>query len=298
MTMERCMLFAVPVLMMACSTEFQTGPEDGDDASDLASDEIVVDIGGEDGDGAGDGDDAWDGADAGDGDDAGDGADGSDGADIADAQDGEETTGPFCGDGGVDDGEECDDGNGVDGDGCDSDCTWTCHDNGECRDEDICNGEETCNMVDHVCEAGEPKDDGFVCRDDPRSICLDGGCGESECGDGFVDTGGGESCEPPGEGTCSATCNWQCDEPGDCADDGNPCNGEEFCDMEAHECGSRSAPGEGTQCADDPRRICIDQTCQESTCGDGFVDGVEDEECEDVNMTEGDGCDNDCTFSC
>ncbi|MFH1434655.1 MAG: hypothetical protein ABIJ56_02955 [Pseudomonadota bacterium] len=221
--------------------------------------------------------------------------------DAGDAADVVEEEDP-CGNGEVDDGEECDDGNDVEGDGCENDCTWTCEENADCRDEELCNGEETCNGETHVCEDGGDLDDGFVCDDDPRSICLDGACGESTCGDGYVDTGGGESCEPPGEGDCSAECRTMCEGPEDCPDDGNECNGEEFCDTDEGVCARRDPLEDGTECGENPeaREICISNTCQESLCGDSFTDSGADpaEECDDGNSDQGDGCDNDCAYSC
>ena len=205
---------------------------------------------------------------------------------------------PECGNGEPEEGEECDDGNSVEGDGCDNDCTWSCHDHGECDDDDACNGFEACNPGTHMCEPGDPQDDGFVCETDPRSICLDGVCFESVCGDGFVDTGGGESCEPPGEGVCGPDCGWLCEGDGDCPDDGDICNGEEYCDIGAHECARRNPLDDGTVCGADPRMICLAQSCEESVCGDMFVDAGMAEDCEDGNDIDGDGCDSDCTWSC
>lgn len=48
----------------------------------------------------------------------------------------------------------------------------------------------------------------------------------------------------------------------------------------------------------DTNDFCIDGTCTPSRCGDGVTDPDADEECDDANDVEGDGCDNDCTFSC
>ena len=141
-----------------------------------------------------------------------------------------------------------------------------------------------------------------MCGADPRSICLHASCSESECGDGFVDAGGGEFCEPPGEDGCSDQCGISCDGAEDCPDDGDECNGGEFCDMDDGECARTASLPDGTECGDllDMRKICISSVCQESICGDGTIDGGADpaEECEDGNTIEGDGCDNDCTWSC
>ena len=260
-------LFVFACLSISCSGG--SGSPDGDDAGD--TDDVAAD---------------------GTSDTAGDEMQG-DGMD-ADEPDGAE----LCGNGEIDGEEECDDGNDDNGDGCDNDCTWSCHDNDDCKDEDACNGREWCSVEHHLCEPGEPEDDGFVCEEDPRSICLGGDCEETRCGDGFMDAGGDESCEPPGEGNCTETCKWKCEGAVDCPDDGEVCNGEEFCDSIMHECSRYGVPRDGTACGEDPREICIEGECRPSTCGDLFIDFEGGEECEDGDDENGDGCDRDCTFSC
>jgi cysteine-rich repeat protein len=204
-----------------------------------------------------------------------------------------------CGNNTVEGDEECDDGNTTNGDGCEDDCTWTCTIDGDCSDGEDCNGAETCNTADHTCEAGTPRENGFVCEDDPRSICIDGACELSTCGDNFIDTGAGESCDPPEAGVCSDTCHTLCDGDEDCPDDLNPCNGEEFCDTGTGECDHRNPMTEGDVCVEDPRSLCIDNSCQESICGDEYTDAgaTPAEECDDGNDVDGDGCDA-CLFSC
>ena len=204
-----------------------------------------------------------------------------------------------CGNGEVETPEECDDGNDVSGDGCENDCMFSCRENGDCRDGDICNGEEQCGE-DHACEDGDPLPDGVVCGDDPRSICFGHACVESQCGDGFVDEGGGEFCDPPGVDNCNPDCTLWCEDHMDCPSDGNPCNGDERCNLGTHICDRTDPLTDGMTCNADPRMICIGRICQESLCGDGFIDSgrAPPEECEDMNVIEGDGCDNDCTFSC
>jgi cysteine-rich repeat protein len=204
-----------------------------------------------------------------------------------------------CGNGVVEGGEECDDGNDEEGDGCENDCTFTCREDLDCFDNNVCNGDETCDAVAHMCAAGRDRANGSVCLDDPRRICLDGACTDSVCGDGFLDTGGGEMCEPPDQGTCDSACMIRCMSDGDCPDDGNPCNGEEFCDPGSGTCDRRNPPTDGTECGTDPRRICIEHTCQESTCGDGFLDAAAGEECDDGrNGDNEDGCRDDCAYTC
>ena len=227
--------------------------------------------------------------------------------DLAEAEDGvpdpdgvevDSPDGVLCGNGTVDPGEDCDDGNDAAGDGCEPDCRWTCIVNPDCADGDVCNGDEICTAATHTCGPGEPREMGFVCQTDPRSICLGGSCIASTCGDGYVDTGGGESCEPPGEGSCSESCRQQCTSNTECEDDGNPCNGGELCDLTLHECVSVAPLDDGTPCGTTPGMICIGGNCQESACGDGFADPANGEDCDDGNDDWGDGCDPDCTLSC
>ena len=175
-----------------------------------------------------------------------------------------------------------------------------CGSNEECDDGNPCNGEEECNMFTTMCVDGTPEDDGEVCGGEPRMICLDEECEESVCGDGFVDEGAGEACEPPGYESCSEDCVFLCEGDEDCEDDGNRCNGEEYCNLDEHACDRRGPMEDGTPCGGPIRFICLDEACVESVCGDGFEDeGITPpEECDDGNDEEGDGCDNDCTYSC
>jgi alpha-tubulin suppressor-like RCC1 family protein len=180
--------------------------------------------------------------------------------------------------------------------------TIECSGDEDCDDGEVCNGRETCNLETHSCEPGTDLGDGYVCEAvGPRKICLSGACALSECGDGFVDTGGNEFCEPPGEGRCSGDCQLLCTVSDDCPDDGNVCNGSEYCDTGEGKCGHQNPPADGTECGETPHRICLLGTCQESMCGDGYVDSGKDpvEECEDGNGVSGDGCEpGSCRFSC
>lgn len=206
-----------------------------------------------------------------------------------------------CGDGFVDEGngESCDP---PGEEGCPGNCRWGCEVNEDCTDDgDMCNGEEFCDLGLHACGHRFQPPDGTVCRTLPRLICLAEVCGESLCGDGFVDTGGGESCEPPGVGACSPGCRWACETETDCPDDGNICNGTEFCDTALHLCASRDPLDDGASCGASPRMMCLGRTCQQSICGDGFTDALLDppEECDDGNGVAGDGCEPDtCLYSC
>jgi cysteine-rich repeat protein len=61
------------------------------------------------------------------------------------------------------------------------------------------------------------------------------------------------------------------------------------------DCGGKA---DGTVCGSSPRAICLKGLCKESICTDGFTDVARGEICDDGNTTNGDGCDNDCHFSC
>lgn len=219
--------------------------------------------------------------------------------DAESERDGEtpEGDGLLCGNGVADEGEECDDGNGIDGDGCDGDCTFSCADGTACTDHEVCNGDETCDPLTHACLPGEARDDGTVCLGEPRRICLAGLCSDSSCGDGFVDTGGGEMCEPPGVDRCSPDCLLLCESAADCPDDGNPCNGDEFCDLDTSLCARGAPPPDGTACG--AAMICLLGSCQESYCGDLYADAAAGEECDDGQDGDNeDGCRDDCAYTC
>lgn len=53
---------------------------------------------------------------------------------------------------------------------------------------------------------------------------------------------------------------------------------------------------DGTMCGGG--RVCIDEACEISECGDGVVDPALGEECDDQNDVPGDGCEDDCDFTC
>jgi cysteine-rich repeat protein len=175
-----------------------------------------------------------------------------------------------------------------------------CEGDGDCDDGNPCNGDERCNTTTRLCEDGTPPEVGFVCDTDPRRICLGAACVASLCGDGYIDLGAGESCEPPNAGSCGPDCRLPCLIDDDCPDDLDPCNGEEYCDTASLLCASRDPLPAGSACGESPRKICVSGRCQESTCGDGVIDDGREppEECEDGNVIDGDGCDGDCRFSC
>ncbi|MBN1774630.1 MAG: DUF4215 domain-containing protein [Deltaproteobacteria bacterium] len=211
---------------------------------------------------------------------------------------------PDCPDGLLDDGEECDDGNFVDGDGCEIDCTPSCREDADCSDLRLCNGVERCDPIGHLCREGTPAADGTPCTtaEGLDGECRAGSCAVVTCGDSTVDPG--EECDDgntvAGDG-CENDCTWSCEADPDC-DDLLVCNGAEGCDLPPHVCVPGTPVADGTSCDLDgnldTRDICLAGTCRLSDCSDGFADVLAGEECDDGNTTAGDGCENDCTWSC
>lgn len=203
---------------------------------------------------------------------------------------------PACGDGFVDAGEDCDDGNGTAGDGCEADCTLSCARDADCSDGDACSGTERC--VAGACASGTPRPDGASCAG--GGVCRMGACRDAACGDGVVSAG--ELCDDgndvPGDG-CECDCTPSCVADRDC-DDGEPCNGVERCDGAV--CVAGTPEDDGTTCDVDgdpsSAEFCFAGLCGRSNCGDGRVDAVAGEECDDGNAVRGDGCEPDCSFSC
>ena len=116
-----------------------------------------------------------------------------------------------CGNGVVEGTEQCDFGTGNGpGTGCETNCTYSCQTSTDCSDGNLCDGTETCNTVTvsgHTgkkCAAGTPLTNGTTCG--TGKICLSSQCVTSTCGDGYIDTAAGETCEPPNVGTCDSQC--------------------------------------------------------------------------------------------
>ena len=75
-----------------------------------------------------------------------------------------------------------------------------------CDDGNPCNGIESCDPVMRVCVMGSALPDGTECGVSPRRICVAGACVDSVCGDGIVDTDGGEQCEGAWSQPCDTSC--------------------------------------------------------------------------------------------
>lgn len=147
--------------------------------------------------------------------------------------------------------------------------------------------------------AGKP--DGTDCStaDQKGLICRADKCVPTTCGDGFIDTRAGEECDDrnqdPNDG-CNA-CKFTCKDSAQC-DDKSTCNGEETCDLGSHTCKPGVPLPDGTACdlAEGQKGSCSAGTCAPPGCGDGMT--TPPEECDDGNKVDGDGCNNDCRFSC
>jgi cysteine-rich repeat protein len=200
-----------------------------------------------------------------------------------------------CGDGVVA-GEICDDGNSVNGDGCDNDCTLSCTADVDCDDAMPCNGTETCGP-ENACQPGAAEVDGTSCGG--GLVCRGGSCALTTCGDTMLDPG--EDCDDGNEANgdgCDNDCSFSCVDDVGCADE-NPCTieicVENACLLEATSVNGTPCDRDGTTETID---LCLGGMCARSVCGDGWVDAALGEECDDDNLINGDGCDNDCTFSC
>jgi len=180
--------------------------------------------------------------------------------------------GPVCGDGLFTPPEACDDGNTTGGDGCSADCS----------------SDETCG--NGVLDSGEACDDGNL---DPGDGCG-AACALERCGNGLPD--GGEQCDDgnsdDGDG-CDNDCRYSCAADADC-DDGGACNGGETCSPDTHACVDGADLPDGTDCGGG--RVCRAGACADASCGNAQVEGKE--RCDDGNAVPGDGCENDCTWSC
>ena len=222
-----------------------------------------------------------------------------------------------CGNGKAEWGEECDDGNVVGCDGCDSQCVLefppicgngvkeTCEecDDGNLEEGDGCS--PTCESeVQAICgngvkEPGEECDDGCQAGD-PMSCdeFIDDGDGcdylcqaEGVCGNGVLEPG--EQCDD-GNNTdddgCGALCDFEFDDPY-CGD--GKVEGTEQCDDGC----LKGFPNVCEPEFDDDDGCsweCIMEGFKPLVCGNGVVEPLNDEECDDGNIINGDGCNDSC----
>jgi hypothetical protein len=192
---------------------------------------------------------------------------------------------PSCGDDVIDSGEECDDG-AVDTADCDADCTFA-----ECGDG-YRNTEagESCDCG--VDPQDLPQNCTFINSDDEPNACRTD-CTGSGCGDGVVDNG--EDCDSAGVDT--ATCDGGNCTFAECGDGYLNTQNNEECDDGANN--SNTVPDACRQNCKDPwcgdgvtdtgeqcdssgtdTAACNGGTCQNSQCGDGYVNGADGEQCD------------------
>lgn len=146
--------------------------------------------------------------------------------------------------------------------------------------------------------AGECADaeDGVACGEaEDGTICIGGACTTTVCGDGFASRDAGEQCDDGNDDDddgCTSDCLLTCSGDDEC-DDGLLCNGEETCNTDRGFCSFGVNASDGTTCPDGE---CIFGACEDIECGNGIVNT--DEDCDDGNAVNGDGCENDCSFTC
>ncbi|MCZ7685999.1 MAG: putative metal-binding motif-containing protein [Sandaracinaceae bacterium] len=149
-------------------------------------------------------------------------------------------------------------------------------------------------------------DSGFVapCGACPAgTVCVDEECVESVCGDGVLDALAAEECDDGNAHEldgCEPDCTFTCADDGECSD-GDPCNGDDVCDVELHVCQTGAPLPEGASCATAGVAIGIchgePALCVAAGCGNSITEPAE--ECDDgANGDDDDGCRDDCTFSC
>ena len=201
-----------------------------------------------------------------------------------------------CGDGNLDPGEDCDDGNHKLNDGCENNCRFSCTLDAHCSNGSFCDGPETCGP-DHVCQkSAGPLPDGKICGE--TNTCKAGLCKQAEanCGDTLT-IKPTEECDPPDGKGCTKTCLFTClstDATRDCRAT-DPCAAPEACNDSSHLCAA-TAPAAKDLTACGTGRACVKGACTDKYCSNRQVDTGE--KCDDGNRIVGDGCDNDCQFSC
>jgi cysteine-rich repeat protein len=235
---------------------------------------------------------------------------------------------PACGNGRPETGEGCDDGNPLDGDGCDTNCMVTGCGNGIQTSNEVCDDgnvtsndgcDNNCTVTgcgNDVLTGTEVCDDGNLTNNDGcDSNCTATACGNDVlagtevCDDGnLTDNDGCDSnCTPTSCHNGVVTAEEQCDDGNTSNTDGcvascvNAQCGDSFLRAGLETCDDGNAvtevcPYEQASCT-----VC-NATCQAvpgqtSRCGDNIVQAGSGEQCDDGNIVNGDGCDNNCTLS-
>ncbi len=197
-----------------------------------------------------------------------------------------------CGNGLVEPGERCDDGNTMSGDGCSGDCLSLeqcgngIKDVGEgCDDGNTAKGDgcrADCKAIEFcgngLVDPGEVCDDGMAVGG-PCSPDCQSGLG---CGNGFIDVALGEECDD-GNTNDDDDCRFPSCKIAVCGDGVRNMTGThaEQCDG-----GVGGVPTETVDCNID---------CTNSVCGDGKVNQVDHEQCDNGTGLDSSSCDSDCT---
>lgn len=211
-----------------------------------------------------------------------------------------------CGNGRVDAKEQCDDGNTASGDGCSATCLKeVCGDGivNQLPGVEQCElpGTGDCDTTCHPIVCGNGIVQGTEECDDGNTAAGDGcspDCHKEACGNGRLDPN--EDCEPPNTDKCDAQCHArhaECGngvlEVGEECDDGNLAYGDgcsPTCQKE--QCGDGRVEAPAEEC-DPPGTATCDTECH-APCGNGLVEAVAGEECDDGNRNNGDGCSSTC----
>ena len=258
------------LVVYACNPPERTfGPKDG-----TGGGESVDGSGGRNSSGDGDGDASGGTPDSGDGDgDSGPGGGTGDGDGDGDGTGGNMSVEP-CGDGEQSSDEACDDGNTDDDDGCSSTCEvedgWFCPAaDASCLD---CRGDDPlagcpCTVVDEQACAGAHQQARLKC--------------DGTVWGGLADCDGSTLCERD-SGECLPVI----------AECENTSDGYQFCGVNnvRHTCGPDWVTTEEITCAG----ACQGGSCNAPDCGDGVLQ-TDTEDCDDGNLNNGDGCDEQCT---
>lgn len=155
-----------------------------------------------------------------------------------------------CGNGRLDPGERCDDGNTMSGDSCPSDCT---------SDEPQCGNGLAETTLGEVCDDGNN-----VSGDGCSADCLS----TEVCGNGYRDVG--EACDD-GNNVNGDGCSADCRVRGQC--------GNGMVDLDVEE-----------QCDERGNTATCDADCTLPECGDGFLNPIAEEACDDGNAVNEDQC--------
>ena len=182
-------------------------------------------------------------------------------------------------------------------------------DNGDACQDDTCSADGKCSSPTCV-EACKDKPDGTSCNEDgdlcKLEVCETGRCVAKQDPSGeqaYQDcTGGCQICDSDSGCIINTASDTVCREAQ------GPCERDLLCTGLSPTCPSETESylGDGASCGDDdpstPSEVCVAQVSgppqclSQGSCGDGFTDPDEGEECDDGDQLDGDCCSALCTF--